>query len=500
MKRISYIFLTLFFAIFLTMPQASFAQTNSFQQEIIYDIIVDRFNNGKHRTSEQIDIHDPYTYNGGDIKGITMMLDTIHEYGFTAISLSPVFENAPKGYHGYWIEDFYAIESEFGDVDELKELIKTAHDKEMKVILELVVNYVSKSSPLVNDPEKKDWFKEVDITPIPSTEWLDEVVMFDQTNPEVQDYLIDVATYWMDELDIDGYKIHAADQANPAFLEKLALEVKKKQNSFYLFATSLQGDSLENICHIEHIDGFANEELYAVMNEVFAKPDQPVSQIYETWEKSNCDRNVLFVDNKNVARFSYHFAEEGRNALTTWTLALTYLMLAPGTPLFFQGSEVPMFEPGFPENQRFVDILSADPDLKKVYEKLAAARKEFAAFTEGDFEQVYAEDGFSLFKRSYDKGTVYFAINNASESHTASLTGISEDMQLRGLLHDETIRMNDDGEFVLVVDRESTEIFIIMPNSGINWGFISVIGGIMLIFIVAIFLLSYKQKKRERQA
>src|SRR5690625_4814446 len=91
--------------IFSAFPKIGYTETNqSIKNEIIYDIIIDRFNNGQQAASEQVDIHDPYTYNGGDIKGITLMLDTIQEHGFTAISLSPPMENAPKGYHGYWIE------------------------------------------------------------------------------------------------------------------------------------------------------------------------------------------------------------------------------------------------------------------------------------------------------------------------------------------------------------------------------------------------------------
>src|SRR5690554_2666709 len=105
------------------------AESPSLKDEVVYDILVDRFNNGKQRSSEAIDINDPLTYNGGDIKGITMMLDSVAEYDFTAISVSSIYENADRGYHGYWIEDFYEVESEFGDMDDLKELVKEPHDK-----------------------------------------------------------------------------------------------------------------------------------------------------------------------------------------------------------------------------------------------------------------------------------------------------------------------------------------------------------------------------------
>src|SRR5699024_6015827 len=103
-------------------PAKSDAQLDpELTDEIIYDIMIDRFNNGRQAASDQVDIDDPYTYNGGDIKGVTMMLDTLEEYGFTTINLSPIMENAEKGYHGYWVEDFYAVEEEFGTLEDLRE-------------------------------------------------------------------------------------------------------------------------------------------------------------------------------------------------------------------------------------------------------------------------------------------------------------------------------------------------------------------------------------------
>src|SRR5699024_701619 len=80
------------------------------QDEIIYDIFIDRFNNGRQAPSEQIDLDDPLAYHGGDIQGITKLLDQLKEAGFTAISVSPVMENAPGGYHGYWVDDFFEME------------------------------------------------------------------------------------------------------------------------------------------------------------------------------------------------------------------------------------------------------------------------------------------------------------------------------------------------------------------------------------------------------
>src|SRR5690625_42733 len=470
---------------------------NNLQEEIIYDILVDRFNNGNQKLSEQVDLDDPLTYHGGDIVGVTKKLDEIQAHGFTTISLSPIMENAPKGYHGYWIEDLYNIEEQFGTKEDLNELLEEAHNRDMKVILELVTNYVANSHPFLSDATKQEWFRDNEVEPIASTEWLKNTAAFDQTNEDVQEYLLDVASYWMDEFAIDGFKLHAADQMADDFIKILTKEIKSNNPSFYIIASTLQGDNhLENLINNEYIDAVENSELYRAMNESLIEPDQPISALYDTWKETGNKKSLLFVDNKNTARFSNNFAENERNAVTTWTLALAYLYFMPGTPVIYQGSEVPMYCPGFPENQYIVDFTSADPDLEDVFDKMAAIRKEFPALSYGYVEQVAVENGFSLFKRSYEDKDIYIAINNDSESHAVKISGIDSSQQLRGLIHDDTIRENKEGEFLIGMERESAEVFIVQPNVGFNWGFISFVVGVFAVFIFAIIWLSRKQKQR----
>src|SRR5690625_2668996 len=485
-KFITFIFATSLFLLGFQPLSIHAESSQSLADEIIYDILVDRFNNGNQAPSDQVDIDDPLTYNGGDIKGVTMQLDYLQQQGFTTISLSPIMENAKRGYHGYWIEDFYSIEEEFGTMADLEELIEEAHKREMKVILELVTNYVAKTSPLTEDQDKKDWFKEPSVEPIDATKWLDEVFVLDQEKSEVQDFLFDVAFFWMEETNIDGFKLHAADQASPEFMEKLTSEIKDVNPNFYLIATSLQENAdMEYLYQNENLDAVANNSSYQALNETLIKPDEAVSNLFEVRGTEASSRDLLFVDTKNTARFSNNFAENGRNAITTWKLALSYLYFTPGVPIIYQGSEVPMYGPGFPENQYIVDFTSSNPDLEEVFEQMAAVREQFPALVHGDFDQVAVNEGMSLFKRSLDNETVYVAINNDSHSQTVTISGIDEDMQLRGLFHDDTIRANEDGEYLIGMERESAEVFTVEPNVGFNWSFIAFVVGVFVIFIVA---------------
>lgn len=471
------------------------------KEEIIYHLIVDRFNNGDPKLDNEVDIEDPYAFHGGDLEGIIKKLDHIKRLGFTTISLSPIFENAEKGYHGYWIEDHYAIEEQFGSMETLKKLIDEAHKRELKVILELVVNYVAPSHPYVQDPEKTDWFTENDLSLNESTAWLEQVLKFDQSHEEVQQYLLDVAEYWMTETDIDGFRIHAAEQTDESFLQVLTEHIKTMNPDFYLIASVLDYDSeqVSQLKEIPYFDAIENPSFFRLFNDVFSKEEQPVDVLYEAWENEQDQTSVLFVDHQNTARFSYQFAVNGRNNITAWRLALLYLYTTPGVPMVYQGSELAMSGPGFPENQHLVLFNTANPDLEEVFEKMSALRHQFLPIlTNGDFELIASDGAMSLFRRTFEDEAIYLAINNDSVTRSVAVPGLSSDQQLRGLIGDDLVRENQQGEFRIGLDRESVEFYIVEENVGLNWGFIGFILGVLLLFIIAVSYLSYKQKKREK--
>jgi len=484
---------------FLLMVTPVFAEEdNSLQEEIIYDILVDRFNIGDHQNSEQVRLEDPEAYHGGDLSGITDKLDYIDQLGFTTIVLSSIMENASDGYHGYWIEDFFSVEPQFGTMDDLNTLIEEAHKRDIKVVLELVTNYVAKSHPFVTNSEKEAWFKSNEVKRTPATEWLDQVEVLDQDNPEVSDYLIEVADFWLDETDIDGFKLHDADQSSESFLTRLTDHLLGLDPDLLLMAGISNEDA--DINHLRSVPGIQaveNYELLEALNDVFTEEQRSVSDIYDAWVESSQQNDLIMIDNKKTARYSNNTADHERNALTTWKLALTYMYTMPGTPVIYQGSELPMYGPGFPENQMLVQFNSPDPDLEEFFERISALRKEFPALRDGDYELVDSNDGMTVFKRSDAQDDIYIAINNDVETKIIPVTDVDENMQLRGVLGDNLVRENDEGDYLLNVPRESTDVFIVEPNSGINWLFIGFIVGVFVLFVGAIIYLTHKQKQRE---
>src|SRR5699024_2229522 len=104
----------------------------------------------------------------------------------------------------------------------------------------------------------------------------------------------------------------------------------------------------------------------------------------------------------------------------------------------------------------------------------------------GEIEQVAESNGMSLFKREYENELDYIAINNDSESHSVEIDEeeLTDEVQLRGVLHDDTSRKKKDGKFLISMERESSEVFVIREDTGFNWGFIAFVVGLLSMFVL----------------
>ena len=130
------------------------------QDDAIYYVMVDRFYNGNTQNDQEVNIDDMNNYQGGDFAGITEKLDYIKEMGFTAIALNPVIQNMNGDYTGGSPLDFTAVNENYGTMEELRKLVKEAHDRDMKIMLDFQVNHVGEGHPWLEENGKKDWVHE----------------------------------------------------------------------------------------------------------------------------------------------------------------------------------------------------------------------------------------------------------------------------------------------------------------------------------------------------
>eukprot|EP01084_Bolivina_argentea_P183313 316347_1 len=106
----------------------------------IYQILTDRFS--KTDISDSTECGDLLDYCGGTFKGILNNLDYIEDLGYDTIWISPIVSNTAKGYHGYWAENIYGINSYFGTENEYLELVTELHSRNMFIMIDIVANHM----------------------------------------------------------------------------------------------------------------------------------------------------------------------------------------------------------------------------------------------------------------------------------------------------------------------------------------------------------------------
>lgn len=120
---------------------------SDWREEIIYQLMVDRFDNGDSGNDFRVDLSAEGKYHGGDYLGVENRLDYLQELGVTTLWISPVVKNVDTdagfdAYHGYWAQDLYMTNPHFGDLESLRRLVQKAHEHNIKVILDIVTNHM----------------------------------------------------------------------------------------------------------------------------------------------------------------------------------------------------------------------------------------------------------------------------------------------------------------------------------------------------------------------
>ncbi|TNE50071.1 MAG: alpha-amylase [Bacteroidetes bacterium] len=156
----------------------------------------------------------------GNFAGVQRQIPRLKELGVDVLWLMPVYpvgKDRRKGPLGspYSVRDYYAVNPEFGTLDDLKLLVSTAHEQGMKVLLDWVPNHTSWDAVWKKEhPEYYTMFKGDFTVPLnehgePIEDWSD-VCDLDFGNPDLRRAMIDAMQYWLREVDIDGYRVDMA--------------------------------------------------------------------------------------------------------------------------------------------------------------------------------------------------------------------------------------------------------------------------------------------------
>ncbi len=316
----------------------------------------------------------------GDFKGITARLDDLKNLGVSILWLMPIHPNGEhlkKGTFGspYAVRDFYAIHPGYGTTNDFKNFVAEAHQRGLKVILDLVANHTAWDSVMMATPEfyKRDGAGK--ITP-PVPEWTD-VAGLNYANPQLRAFMIAMLKYWVTEFGVDGFRCDVAGMVPTDFWEQARRELQKVRSDIFLLAEASKPELL-----VKAFDADYAWPFHATLNRVLLE-GAPASELRRSWEESQRQfpqgaLHLRISDNHDEARAVARFGLRG--ALAAQVIMLTL----DGVPLFYNGMEVgDATESGDPALFEKLPIFwqsKERPPLRDIYRQLIKLRKDYAPF------------------------------------------------------------------------------------------------------------------------
>lgn len=388
-------------------------------EDVLYLIMPDRFANGNPENDvvdgmreKKIDRADSFARHGGDIQGISNHLDYIADLGVTAIWLNPTQENDMESgsYHGYAITDYYQIDRRFGSNEDFCALVEKAHEKNLKVVMDMIFNHCGSENYLFRDKPSKEWFnyhsnyvqtsfKTASVMDIHASAyerkiatdgWFTSVMPdFNQRNRHVARYLIQSSIWWIEYAGINGIRQDTHPYADFDFMSQWCKEVLDEYPYFNIVGETWlnsnvlvsywQKDSKLAAPLNSNLPTVMDFPLQALINQAF---DEETGEwgggLYKLYDYQTQDlvyanpMNLLtFLDNHDTSRFAQ--TDEMAKNLKRYKQAMVFLLTTRGIPQIYYGTEILMTG----------DKGKGDGDL----------RKDFPGGWQGDTRNCFAKNG-----------------------------------------------------------------------------------------------------------
>jgi len=443
--------------------------------DVIYLMMPDRFANGDPSNDsiegmlETADRSNPERRQGGDIQGIMDHLDYIDELGMTAIWFTPLFENdmTPEygGYHGYAATDLYRVDRRYGTNEEYKALIDAAHDRGMKVIMDMIHNHIGDQHWWMNDLPTADWVhsweeygqtnyrgavvsdpyaSEYDHDKLVNGWFVKEMPDLNQDIPLLNDYLIINTLWWIEYTGVDGIRMDTYVYPDKEYMARWAKEVMEAYPDF-----NIVGEAWVNNVPAEAFwqydpegvdDGYdSNLPSLTDFQFAFAARDAfnedfgwstGLSKLYyllsQDFQYADADANVTFLDNHDMSRVYEHIGKNKEHFL----MAYAFLMTTRGVPQVYYGTELMMAHEnrggddeawrqtmpgGFPDDERSVFTREGRTDLEnEIFEHISALtnwRKTAIAIHEGQLVHFIPENNVYVYFRVHQEQTIMVVLN-----------------------------------------------------------------------------------------
>ena len=437
---------------------------------VFYQIFVERFAKGKNNSEDRDYLVSwdskptPTSFYGGNLQGIIDKIDYLADLGINAVYLTPVFSSESN--HKYDTNDYMKVDKYFGDKDTLKKLVEHAHKRDIRVMLDAVFNHCSMNisffQDVINNADSlyKDWFC-IENFPVDTEKMNYKVFSFcnympklNTSNPEVKKYLIDVAKYWTNECNIDGWRLDVADEVDKDFWRDFRKAIKTINKDIAIIGESWH-TSLEYL-RGDMYDSVMNYPVTKLALDYFARKKIDASKF-----EYGLSRHLMqYSDNVNYSMLNLLDSHDTERFLTTTKndenkllAAVTFLFGYVGMPCIYYGSEIGMdgeYDPGCRKGFEW-DSSKWNKKIFEYYKKIIDIRKKEEVLKKGDIKFVYDKKAFIMI-RSYNNEKIIILCNNTDKNVEVSLAkykkkdgSIIELIANRCLLKDNKVVIKPDG-------------------------------------------------------
>jgi len=309
----------------------------------------------------------------GTFRAAEKHLPRLKELGADILWLMPIHAIGVKNRKGslgspYSVKDYYSVNPEFGNLDDLKHFVQVAHHLGMHVILDWVPNHTAWDNNLVEEhPEWyiRDW--KGDFSPTPWWDWPD-IIDLDYRNPDLRKYMTEAMKYWITAADVDGYRCDVAGFVPTDFWNNVRKELDAIKPVFML----AEWESRD--LHAEAFDMTYAWSWNKTMHEIaMGEADLDRLFVYYAWNEKaypNDIMRMLFVSNHDKNAWEGTEFEQFGEGLEA---AIVLSVVSEGMPLIYNGQEA--------GNPRRLAFFEKDPiewrehPLGDLYKKLFALKK-----------------------------------------------------------------------------------------------------------------------------
>ncbi len=398
----------------------------------------------------------PHNFGSPGFRSVIERLDYLHDLGINAIWLSPINET-PDGGHGYRVTNYFELRPEYGNKADFQELVRQAHARGIRVLMDFVPNHTSDQHRYFQDtlqygiasPYYHFYDRDADGNYTYYFHWT-YLPNLNFDHPEVERWMIEAFTYWVREFDVDGFRVDVAwgiKQRRPDFWPKWRRALHRIRPDLLLLAEASARDPYYFTQGFDAAYDWNDQLGHGSMENAFTEP----GLIGERLRAALTNEGRGFHEDALIFRFLNN-NDTGPRFITRYGVDLTrvaaaMLLTLPGIPLVYTGEEVGAeFEPyKTPGPISWEDRYG----LRPYYQKLIALRRRLACLhsrrwrlvatlpasdTLGYVRYAPTADQAALVLLNYSAADVMITVELSEEAASLTQTGALVDV-----LHDETI-------------------------------------------------------------